>query len=213
MKKEYPVDEYVDKFHEDIRDRRISAEVLDSLLTDGFLDVNTRSPKGNGLLLTAVLFSRKDLVEVLLKHNADTEAPGTLPLIRSTGLGNSVILRLLLEKGADPNAKNTLSNGQTALMFIANSRYKGPKPLEQAQCLLEFGAKANLKDTEGKTALDMAEENKFDDLCVLLKPYLKKEQDQLLKQKQAQQAIKNQQKLSDHISGHATPQPRRRPKP
>ncbi|MGZ8518117.1 MAG: ankyrin repeat domain-containing protein, partial [Chitinophagaceae bacterium] len=56
-------------------------------------------------------------------------------------------LKLLLQKGADPNAKNKL--GETAIMWCSND-------IEKTKLLLDYKADVNTKTNEGNTAFLVA---------------------------------------------------------
>ncbi|MGZ8541898.1 MAG: ankyrin repeat domain-containing protein [Chitinophagaceae bacterium] len=79
-------------------------------------------------------------------------------------------LKLLLQKGADPNAKNKL--GETAIMWCSND-------IEKTKLLLDYKAEVNTKTNEGNTAFLVA--------CVgnaqheMIKLYLQNGADPLLK--------------------------------
>ena len=61
------------------------------------------------------------------------------------------VLSLLLEAGADVNARNV--DGATALMMAA---MHGADSVEVINALIKAGADVNAKTEEGKTALDLA---------------------------------------------------------
>lgn len=69
---------------------------------------------------------------------------GSTPLIHAAMYGDEAVVRLLLEKGADPNAKN--DTGVTALMQVTNS-------VAKARELLEAGAEVNAQSGIGNTPL------------------------------------------------------------
>jgi len=85
---------------------------------------------------------------------------GTTPLIRAAKAGDSTVIGLLLEKGA--NAKATTRNGVSAVMMAANvgtreedmtGRNKTPREaIESIGLLLAAGADVNGSDTQGRTA-------------------------------------------------------------
>ena len=72
------------------------------------------------------------------------------------------ICSLLLEAGANVNAKET-EKGWTPLMFAVKSRVLIENHkfayLQGIKLLIESGANVNLKNHEGKTALDLVQEN------------------------------------------------------
>lgn len=78
--------------------------------------------------------------------------------------GHTDIVRLLLEKRADPNAKG--STGRTALMEAAVEGYT-----DAVRALLEKGADAKAKNRDGETALSLAEKQKHADVIELLKNF------------------------------------------
>ena len=205
------------KVFEMLTSGRVTPKFLQGIINDGF-DVNATFGEGETLLHVAIILYREDLIEVLLKNNANIEAltdNGHSPLLVSIAFGG-LLTELFLEKGANPNTKLHYATGDedmTVLMFVAGAEKVTYSNTAMIEMLLKFDASVSTKSKAGKTALDIAREIQATGIVELLEPILKKEQDQILKQKQAQQAIKNQQKISDHISGHATPQPRRRPKP
>lgn len=88
-------------------------------------------------------------------------AAGTTPLIRAAKAGDVPVIKLLLERGANPKAATL--NGVTAVMMAANvgtreedmtGRAKTQKDaLESINLLLAAGADINGSDTNGRTAL------------------------------------------------------------
>ena len=68
------------------------------------------------------------------------------PLHEAAGRGDTAKVQLLLDKGADINAKD--SNGETALMEAADNGH-----LEVVKQLLAKGADVNAKSSYGYTAL------------------------------------------------------------
>ena len=217
MKKSDDMLEIEAKVFEMLTSGRVTPKFLQDIINDGF-DVNATFGEGETLLHVAIILYREDLIEVLLKNNANIEAltdNGHSPLLVSIAFGG-LLTELLLEKGADPNAKLHYATGDedmTVLMFVAGAEKVTYSNTAMIEMLLKFEASVSTKSKAGKTVLDIAREVQATEIIELLEPILKKEQDQILKQKQAQQAIRNRQKISDHVSGHGTPKPRRRPKP
>jgi ankyrin repeat protein len=75
--------------------------------------------------------------------------------------GNVKLLQMLLDKGANPNARNKL--GGTALMWTGTYGQE-----EAARLLLKKGADPTLKDHNGITASGWAAKNHNDDVAQLL---------------------------------------------
>jgi ankyrin repeat protein len=87
--------------------------------------------------------------------------PGTTPLLRAAKAGDVPVIRMLLEKGADPNAATSRGN-VNAIMMAANvaareedmtGRNKTEKEaIESIGLLLAAGTDINGADTQGRTA-------------------------------------------------------------
>ncbi len=84
-------------------------------------------------------------------------------LMSASNKGHTDIVRLLIEKGANINAKDD-RYGRTALM---SASYKGHA--DTIRILLNKGADVNVKDKNGKTALEHASSNGHTDIVSLLK--------------------------------------------
>ena len=75
-----------------------------------------------------------------------------------------IVERLL---SAGPDADLVDKTGRTALMWACEK-----SDFDSARLLLEYGAKIEIQDNDGKTALDKAEELDLSDLTELLRQYL-----------------------------------------
>jgi uncharacterized protein len=110
-------------------------------------------PAGDGWtpLHLAVAFGSPEAAEVLLAHGAlvnavSQNAQHNQPLHAALALGrNPATVQLLLDKGADPNARQT--GGYTPLFSAAASGQR-----ELVELLLRGGADPSLTDDSGKTA-------------------------------------------------------------
>ena len=80
------------------------------------------------------------------------------PLLLDTVIEGTEFVKLFLEKGADPNAKNKFErNGSTVLMDILSySLDLGNSEIEIVKLLLEKGADPNIATRNGETALMLA---------------------------------------------------------
>jgi ankyrin repeat protein len=103
-----------------------------------------------------------NIVQVLMENQADVNVKdvyGATALIRATEQGHINIIRLLL-KSADVNIQD--EDGVSALMAAAAKGHEHIVAL-----LLEKGANPQLKNSDGKTARQLAEAKHFDAITTL----------------------------------------------
>lgn len=117
---------------------------------------NAWSPDGYPTVGLAAFFAGPSTVRLLLDRGADINAAArndmkVQPLHAAVASHNAETTALLLERGAEPNARQQA--GYTPLMSAASA---GRSDL--VDVLLRHGADPRLTSDEGKTAADMARE-------------------------------------------------------
>jgi len=148
-----------------------------SLILDYHPDINYQDTYGNNALTKTVgnFGHYRQMVPMLLNvgvnPNSNVGSSGKINYTALYKITNQAlqtqdetdydIIRLFLEKGADPNLAD--KNSKTPLM---NAAYKGN--LAIVKMLLEFGADPTLKDYKGQSALDMAQKKGHQDIIQLL---------------------------------------------
>lgn len=124
-------------------------EALDAIHSAGEGASSWTTDEGEPLLAVAAGHGLHEIVETLLSVGADAGAVAAhslvTPLIRASEGGHTEVARLLLARGADPNARD--ATGRTAL--AAAAEYGDP---ELVRVLLQAGADPEHKDAEGRTA-------------------------------------------------------------
>jgi ankyrin repeat protein len=114
------------------------------------------SPDGFPVLGLAVFFGHANLAELFLTAGADpnvasTNAMHVTPLHAAASRGDAAMVEKLLEKGADPDARQ--QSGWTALHGAASQGN-----VEIVRMLRAGGADASARTDDGKTAADLAGE-------------------------------------------------------
>lgn len=151
-------------------------DIFDFLLDKG-ADPNSsgtaRNAKDQSVLYVAVLREKTDAVKKLLDKGADPNRPdaaGSLPLyeIIVARMPDMEVFRMLMAKTTDVNKQDT--DRATLLIYaIKNPRLTAETRREMIKSLLEKGADKNLRDKNGKTALDWAKERKIAEAIEMLK--------------------------------------------
>ncbi|XP_021431458.2 poly [ADP-ribose] polymerase tankyrase-2 isoform X1 [Oncorhynchus mykiss] len=120
-------------------------------------NVNSRDTAGRKStpLHFAAGFGRRDVVDYLLQNGANVHARdegGLVSLHNACSFGHSEVVNLLLHHGADANSRDNWS--YTPLHEAA---IKGKSDV--CIVLLQHGAEPTIRNTDGRTALDLAEES------------------------------------------------------
>jgi ankyrin repeat protein len=140
---------------------------LRSLIEKDPMLVNAYSPDGFTPLGLAAFFGHAETVEALLSAGAQVnlasrESMKMPPLGSAMAVQRNDIARMLIEHGADVNAK--AANDLTPLHTAA-----ARGNLESAKLLMEHGADINASSTDGKTPLSYAEERNHPEMVEFLK--------------------------------------------
>ena len=125
-----------------------------SLLIRRGANVEARAKVGISPLVLAALSNDSAVVATLLARGARPESakPNGYSALRSAvEMRSPVVARLLLARGADPNQRYSPPHEERLL-----SRTLGPKDIDVARVLIEFGANVNAVDDRRLTALHKA---------------------------------------------------------
>lgn len=173
---------------------RGNADRVEALLDEAPQALHARNERGDSVLLTAVYCGRKDVLDRLLARgpgvslheacalgledrvrvhlDASPASVGThshdgfTPLHLAAFFGHRELALLLLDRGADVNARSKserFARANTPLHAAAAN-----KQVEVARLLVERGADVNAKDGHGFTPLALAANSKSDLLMLLL---------------------------------------------
>jgi len=119
--------------------------------------LHSRTPDGFPAAGLAIFFHHSELAQWLIEQGADVNAAAenamrVAPVHAAAAACDHATMRLLLERGADPNARQQVD--YTPLHGAA-----GRGDIEMAKLLLAHGAERNPKASDGKTPADVAREH------------------------------------------------------
>jgi len=103
-----------------------------------------------------LLYANEKAGEKKEKKKYDSKLDG--PMLKAASEGDVEKVKALLEKGADPDARNQ-TNKTTVLMIASKKGY-----LDVANVLLDAGADVNARNTLGRTPLHMSARNGKNDV-------------------------------------------------
>jgi len=124
-----------------------------NMLLDRGADPNIQNIFYSTVLSHASWCGRTEIVKLLLEHGAErdlADKEGSSPLIMACQdpINKRKVITLLLAANANTDVVNHY--GMTALMYLARNGYTGLMKL-----LIKDGADMNIKDAQGRTALDI----------------------------------------------------------
>jgi ankyrin repeat protein len=133
--------------------REGSMQVLEALLAYPGIHVDAPALNGNTALMMAALKGNMPAVQLLLAKGATVNRTGWTALHYAATSGDDAITRLLLERGARVDAVSPLKSGAyTPLMIAAREGHDST-----ALLLIEHGANPKLTNSEGLTAVQLAQ--------------------------------------------------------
>lgn len=137
-------------------------EMMSLLIRKG-ADINAISDNRETALARAVLGGDIAAVRFLLDQGASIDTDGSGTPLTYASFGNLDIVKLLLDRGANVNARDRC--GATPLVYaIMNDA-----PIEIVHTLISAGAHVNVKNCQGKSALQVAVDRNHTDIVQSLR--------------------------------------------
>jgi len=129
-------------------------QAVELLLNSG-ADINAQIETNRNTALTLACFQgRHEVVSLLVDRRANVEhraKTGLTPLMEAASGGYAEVGKVLLDKGADPNASPVPSSRDTALTIAADKGH-----LRFCELILARGASVEVKNKKGNTSLWLA---------------------------------------------------------
>ena len=138
-----------------------SIKVAEVLINWPKTDVELRNKQDESPLMMAAFKGLLDISQKLIARDADVNKTGWTPLHYAATHGHLKVIALLLDKHAYIDAESP--NGSTPLMMAAH--YGTP---EAVKLLLESGADPLLKNQQGLSAIDFAQQAKRQDIAEIV---------------------------------------------
>ena len=138
-----------------------SIKVAEVLISWPKTDVELRNKQDESPLMMAAFKGLLEISQKLIARDADVNKTGWTPLHYAATRGHLEIITLLLDKHAYIDAESP--NGSTPLMMAAH--YGTP---EAVKLLLETGADPLLKNQQGVSAIDFAQQAKRQDIAEIV---------------------------------------------
>jgi ankyrin repeat protein len=133
--------------------REDAMKVFQVFLDHPGTNLEAKAANGNTALMMAAFKRNRPAVEALLARGAAVNRPGWTPLHYAAASGDEEIVRLLLARGAKVDALSPKASGAyTPMMMAAREGHDGA-----ALVLIAHGADRKRKNTEGLTAVQLAE--------------------------------------------------------
>ena len=140
---------------------RDGREDVFKVLLETRVKINARNRGGETALMLAAIQGHTEIAKRLVFNGAQVDFRGWNPLLYAATGGKDDIVLLLLNVGADINARS--ENGTTPLMMAVRGAH-----LSTVKLLLERGANPNLKNERGETALMWAMDHGHTQIGTLL---------------------------------------------
>lgn len=152
-------------------DDTLVAKAIELLRKSGFApkEFDDKKKSREFLAKATVLSQGLEIMDLLLKQNAAvnvTDKQGRTPLTLAATNSHALVAEKLLERGADPEAKDKAMGNATALLLAVRANN-----LPLTKMLLKKKANRNVKDSFNKGVLDFAKINNDPAMLDLLREY------------------------------------------